>query len=195
MDMRPPCEWQRRDERGEVMPWYTHPMLDILATWPLARWRVFEFGAGYSTKWYGTRCREVVTVEHDQVFCTSLRPELPPNVTLLHQPTEADYLAAINYGEKFDLIVVDGMWRDKCAQRAMDRIKPGGVVILDNAERPEILSSFAHVFRWNEHHSFPMPRHPDWKTDYWRVNVFERWDGLSAEAAAHLEKKRLGLGT
>lgn len=35
-----------------------------------------------------------------------------------------------------DLVVVDGRARPSCLQRGMSRVKPGGVLLLDNAERP-----------------------------------------------------------
>jgi hypothetical protein len=42
-------EWQFLDAHGMVFPWYTKLFLDILATWDIKDWDVFEWGGGYST--------------------------------------------------------------------------------------------------------------------------------------------------
>ena len=44
-------EWQVIDENGLVMPWWTHPFLDVLKTWNLSNKNWLEFGGGKSTTW------------------------------------------------------------------------------------------------------------------------------------------------
>jgi len=186
------CVWQHRDDRGTIMPWYTKPMLDVLVTWPLEEWSVFEYGAGWSTLWYASRCRSVVSVDNNAAWVDSLRKAAPANVAVHHHDDQPSYIRAIDAYGKFDLIIVDGAWRECCAPKVMEHIKPGGYVILDNAEQDGWLRPMMETFKYNEHHSYPMPNHPHWRTDYWKVTVFDRWDDVNQEAANRAEEKRRG---
>ena len=41
------------------------------------------------------------------------------------------------YRETFDIIVVDGRDRVECAKNSLQALKPNGVIIWDNSDRPE----------------------------------------------------------
>ena len=121
--------------------------------------RVFEYGAGASTAWLARRAGEVTSVEHDQGFADVLAPLLEeyPNVSLqlvppVSSPTPrtgsqrrghenfdfTDYVRAIDDAAgAFDLVVVDGRARMACVRQAIPRLAPGGIVLLDNANRTE----------------------------------------------------------
>ncbi len=45
----------------------------------------------------------------------------------------------------FDLILVDGRARPSCIQQAIPRLKKGGLLVVDNAERPHYLSHFQEI--------------------------------------------------
>ncbi len=46
----------------------------------------------------------------------------------------------------FDLILVDGRARTSCIQQAIPRLKKGGLLVVDNTERPYYLAPFQAVF-------------------------------------------------
>jgi hypothetical protein len=120
--------------------------------------RVFEYGSGASTAWLARRAGEVTSVEHDEGFAEFLRPLLPEQgVDLRVVPAEpspdpatpsrrrghagldfARYVHAIDdVPGEFDLVVVDGRARVACVRAALPRLAPGGLVLLDNADRDE----------------------------------------------------------
>jgi hypothetical protein len=123
------------------------------------RGRVFEYGSGASTLWLGRRAGEVHSVEHDKGFYEFLAPQLTslPHVTLRaveavrepvpHTPSQrrghegldfSAYVAAIDdVPGSFDLVVVDGRARVASARHALPRLAPGGILVLDNADRDE----------------------------------------------------------
>jgi predicted O-methyltransferase YrrM len=82
------------------------------------------------------------------------------------------YVLAISEDQrKYDLIIIDGVYRNTCAEIALDYLKPGGIIVLDNADQRSIglnststFKKFAHL----KHFSFAQPNHQDWKTDYWK---------------------------
>ncbi len=45
----------------------------------------------------------------------------------------------------FDVIIIDGMAREACAQIASDRIKPGGIIVFDNSDRDEYACAYQHL--------------------------------------------------
>jgi hypothetical protein len=123
---------------------------------------VFEYGAGASTAWLARRSGVVTSVEHDPGFAQFLDPlladyahvvlHLVPAVTSPTPSTPSnrrghagldfsDYVAAIDDADgSFDLVVVDGRARVACVRAALPRLAPGGLVLLDNADREEYSS-------------------------------------------------------
>ena len=51
-----------------------------------------------------------------------------------------DYVAAINdeLDNSLDLVIVDGRARVECVRRAMPKVKPGGLLLLDDTGRTKI---------------------------------------------------------
>jgi hypothetical protein len=50
--------------------------------------------------------------------------------------SQESYLRAIERpGVAFDIIVIDGVWREACVAPAIAHLKLGGFIILDNADR------------------------------------------------------------
>jgi predicted O-methyltransferase YrrM len=74
--------------------------------------------------------------------------------------------------ESFDVIVVDGRVRPACLRFAMPKLKPGGLLVLDNAERPWYARARALVDaeQWpRTDHNGPGPYNQYfWQTAIWR---------------------------
>ena len=73
---------------------------------------------------------------------------------------------------EFDLVVVDGRARPSCIQRGLAKVKPGGFLLLDNAERPHYTPAKALLdpAGW-ELHDFTGPGpycRQFWRTLAWR---------------------------
>jgi len=51
---------------------------------------------------------------------------------------DGDYCRAAEATQsKYDIVVIDGRDRVNCAKRSLDSLKPAGVFIWDNSDRPE----------------------------------------------------------
>ena len=130
--------WQRAHPDA---PWLAPEAVHFLDQWLCPSDQVVEFGAGRSTVWFAKRVRRVVSIEHDGVWYAHVHQALAAasvtNVDAILVPTdEADYLGAVNDRiERADLALVDGRNRDRCALWALDRVRKGGLVVIDNAER------------------------------------------------------------
>lgn len=137
--------------------WWTFDSVDrverFLAERPGAR--VFEWGSGASTLWLAARAGSVHSVEHDAGWADVLRPRLPANATLqvvAPEPSPAPvvpsakpghagldfaaYVAAVDATDGlFDVVVIDGRAREACLERAVGRLAPDGLIVLDNVDR------------------------------------------------------------
>lgn len=150
--------WQYKDtESGLIMPWYTLPCLEWLKKQDMSKWNVFEYGAGYSTIWWRANCKNVASVEHSESWAKAMGAH--------HIPYKERFITAC---EKliYDCIVIDSeYWREECAAFAIDYLKPGGYMIIDNWESenydPKVNE---HLFKDWPIQIFKQPNHRSWKT-------------------------------
>lgn len=143
------------------MPWLPYAATEALT--PRARAAtVFEYGGGGSTLWLGARAARVTTVEHDQQWYDALTRATAnlDNVTVLLRSLDSvgdpSYASAIDdYDDScFDIVIVDGRERVECVRRAMSKVVPGGVLVLDDSERPKYGPARTILAGWSSHDYF-----------------------------------------
>lgn len=94
--------------------------------------RVLEYGSGQSTKEIASRCKELVSIEHQRDWYEKVILDIPKNVTLILKEPNLPYLEnTYNCGKyeefedyitcprsygKFDVIFIDGRARVECAK-------------------------------------------------------------------------------
>lgn len=123
------------DINEQPQPIYTYPLIEYLRQFDYSDCLVLEWGSGNSTRWWAQRCQRVTAVEHDPEWVERLRPDLPENVELLARDNLTSYVDCFgDQSELFDIIIVDGLYRFDCAQRARSYLKADGMVILDNSD-------------------------------------------------------------
>jgi hypothetical protein len=121
---------------GRPIPWYTYPATEYLSQFDVRSASVFEFGAGNSSLFWAARARRVCAVEIDRGWYRKIAAHGLANLELFLREDKAGYLACLaEQGEKFDLIVVDGRWRQSCAAVAPGRLRDGGMIVLDDSQR------------------------------------------------------------
>ena len=127
------------DADGQPVPWYTYPAIEYLKQFDYSEKTVFEFGSGNSTLFWAARAKQVVSIEDEEEWHQIVQKQLPGNCTLVWEPDLWKYADSITtFPDKFDIIVIDGPAREltrlRCAERAVERLRPGGLIILDNAD-------------------------------------------------------------
>jgi SAM-dependent methyltransferase len=120
-------------------PWITADAVRLLHHWLRPSHVGLEWGAGRSTHWLAGRVNRLVSVEHNPAWVGALQRRIAragaENVELRHIPRGDDrYPRAVADGE-YDFVLVDGVRRDECALAAIRHVRPGGVLIIDDAER------------------------------------------------------------
>lgn len=121
-----------RDKAGNVVPWFTFPALEYLYQLDLSDKSVFEFGSGCSTVYWDKNCKSVICVDDNPVF-EGLKEHLSEKTKFILKTD--DYSSCILLEEQnFDIIVVDGAYRYRCAEAALSKLNSGGMIILDNSD-------------------------------------------------------------
>lgn len=133
------------------LPWLPFRLIDELSDRVDASTRVFEYGGGGSTTWFLGQGASVVTVEHHAQWADRLAEGITSaSWTLLRRGQEDNYhgyVAAIADFpvESFDIVVVDGRERVRCARGALERIRPGGLLIFDDVDRDRYQDGLASI--------------------------------------------------
>jgi predicted O-methyltransferase YrrM len=114
----------------------------------------FEWGSGRSTAWFAQRLGSLTSIEHDpkwfKVVQEKLKRRRIHNVTYRlipanHPPDEPhrpfydplpDYVAAVEEFQDgtLDFACVDGGYRMACIWAVIPKLKPGGLLLVDNTD-------------------------------------------------------------
>jgi hypothetical protein len=163
------------------LPDISYGAIDYLLTRISKILTVFEYGSGQSTLFWLANAKKVTSVEHDpstyRVICTKIssmncvdyrliEPELdeinaaykPSSTTLAHSAdfigyTFQKYVESIddNEDEYLDVVFVNGRARPSCIAKSLSKIKPGGLLILNNSNREYYLQEAAPLLiGWNQ---------------------------------------------
>lgn len=130
ISLSPENGWISIDEFGIIRPWYVSGILEIIDKMDFVGKRVFEYGAGNSTLWYRSRGAKVEGVDSSPTWS---------NLALvLHETDREAYIKSIYKYPKFDLVAIDGDFRDDCLAPALDCLNPKGIVVIDNFLQPSV---------------------------------------------------------
>lgn len=119
------------DRHGQLLPFYTYPAIEFLAAQDYRGRRILEWGAGYSTVWWAARASAVVAVEHDAAWIGRLRGLLPPHASLVEAPL---WGAVPSLPGRFDVIVIDGMDRQRTIEPSLGLLAEDGALVVDDSE-------------------------------------------------------------
>lgn len=152
---------------GLRSPWWPYRAIDWVGTALPRNPRVFEFGGGGSTLWLEDRDATVTVVEHDEQWHNQLTQLLGSGTRLLFRPASASgtitSLAAPGHFDSYvktvqeeaddslDLVIVDGRARVDCAREAVSKVKPGGLLLIDDTDRPRYQPAIDMLSGWERH--------------------------------------------
>jgi hypothetical protein len=121
----------------DPIPWMNYSVISFMDRRLRSSHRLFEYGCGNSTKWFADRVDEVVSIEDSQEWVDIIKPQLPPNAQVVLKETKHAYIEEIKNHRQFDIVLVDGKWRNESLKYATTSLTDGGVLILDDAQRSE----------------------------------------------------------
>jgi hypothetical protein len=138
------------ERRNPDHPWLAPKAITWLEQHLRPDMRGFEWGSGRSTLWFAKRLQSITSIESDAAWFEQVRRMVAGLskvdlrlVPLEHADAETyalDYpvlpanAAAIQAvpDESLDFVVVDGWYRPVSARAALPKLKPGGILLIDN---------------------------------------------------------------
>lgn len=165
-----------------TIPWLMPKSIEFLKSFLAERpgAKVLEFGSGGSTIWFAEHNVSLVSIEHDKTWFDKVSSELisrhkERDLRLLPRPYDS---VCIDFPDAFfDLVLVDGRDRVRCVKASMPKVKPGGIIMLDNAERPEYQEIYLLLAKWKffktthqgpDETGFVYGSTEVWQTNWWK---------------------------
>jgi SAM-dependent methyltransferase len=134
--------------RRPDVPWITPAAVAFLDEWLGPQDVGIEWGSGRSTAWLASRVGRLVSIEHDLGWYRKTADELArrhlENVEYVLAELadgaggpDHPYVAAARKAPagEVSFVLVDGLLRDHCAKLAMELLRPGGLLVIDDAQR------------------------------------------------------------
>ena len=139
--------WFVYERRNMDKPWLTPRAVELLSELILPTDTGIEWGSGRSTAWFAKRLKHLTSIEDNRewydIVSKRLAEQKLSNVTYHFAPTPAEDDSARNseyvkhcssFADKsLGFALVDGMAREYCAEAAIPKIAPGGLLVIDNA--------------------------------------------------------------
>jgi hypothetical protein len=143
---------QLRFEKSQPdAPWLTQSAILLLNSYLKPTDEGIEWGSGRSTVWFAKRVARLISIENNRQWHTIVKKNLATtqvnaNVDyrfIACEHKEVDEPSAHAYADashgladsSLDFALVDGTIRATCMKAVIAKIKPGGLLILDNANR------------------------------------------------------------
>jgi len=128
-------------------PWLTPAAIAMLGSLLRSKDTGAEFGSGRSTLWFAARVEALTSVEHDEQWYNAVAARLKdrglgnvdyilaPEDQPLERGSDSRYArTALAFSDgSLDFALIDGHYRDYTAKFILPKVKPGGVLIIDNA--------------------------------------------------------------
>ena len=133
--------------------------------------KVFEWGAGRSTVFFAKHSVELITIEDNAKWHQKVSQKLSmqgfERFEMKLITNEQEYIHAIDiYPDNyFDVVAVDGRERSECLRVALSKVKPQGLLILDDSQRERYLPVIEEltVRAWKvTHYSYGFNRTSVW---------------------------------
>lgn len=155
----PAAWWRARRGKTPERPWIVPAAIGFLRRRIRSNWSVLELGAGRSTVWFARRAGRVLSFEDNGFWAEQtrerLRAEGLDNVDIRVGPVEElpERVAALP-DSAFELVVVDFLeapivTRVDVLKPAMKKVKAGGLLLLDDSDRPGYAEAFELLDGWS----------------------------------------------
>ena len=136
------------DGSFKPLPWFTYSFIDFIEERLSKEFNVFEFGSGNSTLYFAKRVKQVTSVEHNSEWYNKLKSKIPNSSNLILSKSDGmeDYITELKQSNKnYDIIIIDGIYRNECCFIATNFLTDEGVIILDDSKRNDYAKGIKHL--------------------------------------------------
>ena len=142
---------QKWEKENPNAPWLVPEAVLFLDKWLRKNMRGFEFGSGRSTKWFTNKVSFYYSIEGNLEWYNKTIDANKKNIQVgkceivfrdIGDQLEIDLNKKNTYTNSlskfqnnyFDFGLVDGHFRYECIQKSLDKIKKGGILVIDNTD-------------------------------------------------------------
>jgi len=162
------------------IPWLTYSSIEWLEKNLKPNMNTFEWGSGGSTIFFAKRVNKITSIEHDNEWYKDVSRKINDEkivncdynlIPLIKDDLNDPYSKSIQRypNNSFDLIIVDGKNRNECIFEAKNKLKAGGILLLDNSERKEYTEGINSLNGWKRTDFFgPGP----YNYYFWQTSIF-----------------------
>ena len=123
------------DGYGNVMPLYSYPCYEYIRSMDWKNANIFEFGCGYSSIWWDNVDANVYGVDSNDEWIGKIQSSVSGHLNIELANDGEEYTTSIyRHNLRYDVIVIDGMYRYDCVEPSLDCLANDGMIILDNSE-------------------------------------------------------------
>ncbi|MFC1537987.1 FkbM family methyltransferase [Candidatus Latescibacterota bacterium] len=123
---------------GSGIPWMNYQTVQFLEKRLKSDFTLFEYGSGFSTRFWAGHVKQVISVEYDKHWFSAVKENIPEIVTLIfrEKDVDGDYCRTIiEMNRLFDIVIVDGRDRVNCVKQSINALTERGVIVLDDSQR------------------------------------------------------------
>ena len=137
--------------KGLPRPWFNYSAIQFLDTIEFQNKKIFEWGAGNSTRYFKARGAIIESVEHNKNWASSLSKET--NTQVFFMDTQENYTEQlVKLNKHFDVVIIDGEFREDCAEifiQYIQKFSPS-LLIFDNSDwypksTAKLLSNLSYI--------------------------------------------------
>lgn len=154
----PTAWWRARRGRTPERPWIVPASIGWLHRRIGSGWSILELGSGRSTVWFARRSGSVISLEDNEYWYPQTKERLEEaglfNVDLRLRPVD-DFSTEVAGlpDDAFDLVVIDfleapAVTRIDVLKPALKKVRPGGLLLLDDSDRPGYAEAFDLLADW-----------------------------------------------
>ena len=109
-------------------------------------WQMLEIGSGMSTIWLSKKGKSVISIESNKTWVELLGAKIKAqgiqNIDLLYIWQREEMADFSKYPDgHFDFIYIDGGPRELCCTNALEKLKKGGYIYLDNTDSDHLVGN------------------------------------------------------
>jgi predicted O-methyltransferase YrrM len=155
----PAAAWRARRPHTPERPWIVPAAIGWLRRRIRSHWSILELGSGRSTAWFARRAGRVISFEDNDYWFQQAQASLRDanlEVDLRLMPVE-DFPAQVAAlaDASFDLVVLDFLeapevTRIDALRPAREKVRPGGLLLLDDSDRPGYAEAYELLAGWRE---------------------------------------------
>lgn len=160
------------------IPWLVYDAISYIDSIINDNYVMYEYGCGGSTLYYQNKVKVLNSVEHNKNWYTKTKKAINNNVNLnLCEVIERTDINLAKYADtilktktNYDIILIDGLHRNRCIKNAIRMLNENGYIILDNSNRKAYDKGKSLLNKWSRISFYGFGPHLNYR---WETTIYK----------------------